>query len=139
MHPLPSLREMYLNSYTDALNIFNKLKTDSRTNLLEIYCHYNIVSIIKKYYIIQIIFPVNYTDYYNLKIPSYCWINFINRLPNTYVDVSNLDYVCGCKRIDYESEEYIEVLNEIILLYNSDIKNKPYVKIEDVCPNFYKY
>ncbi len=139
MHPLPSLREMYSHSYINAYNLFNKLKTDPRTNLLELYCYYNMISIIKKYYTIQITFPVNYKDYYNLKIPSYCWINLINRLPNTYIDISYLDYVSGCKRIDYESEEFIEIINEIILLNNTDIKNRSYVKIEDICPNFYKY
>jgi hypothetical protein len=139
MHPLPSIREMYLNSYIDTNNMFNILKTDSRTKLLEIYIHYNIISIIQKYYIIQIMFPVNYRDYFNLQIPSYCQINFVNRLPNTYLDIGNPDYVCGCKRVDYDSYEYVQVINEIIMLLNSDIKNKPWVKIEDICPNFYKY
>lgn len=136
MHPIPNYPQIYYNSCANSYYLFVKLKNDIRTINNNFSLYENSILIPKINYNIIITFPVNSLDYYNLKIPSYCLINICTNIKEHYLQIDLEGYELGFKRVDYESNQFEEVIKEIDLINKSNIQLKKYVTIKEVCPNF---
>ncbi len=137
MHPIPSYLHIYYNSCINAHYLFWKLKNDIRTMNNNFSLYENSIYIPKINYYIIITFPANPLDYYNLKILSHCMISICSNIKDYYLQIDLKEYEFGFRRIDYESNEFEEVIKEIDLINKSNIQLKKYVTIKEVCPNFF--